>query len=321
MYEKACDSMYKMISERFCYKRTKLELTNKEIYPYTSNDNMMSSIANCRCDKRRNKYLVPAPMTEIIASNLKFKSPEAFLWGNEKEIEAYAADLFSLLVHDTFYLFSDIDRKSTGKKNKNSEQYKLAKQIATVLHEYIPFAKADSFEAVSLEYSYAKESLLFYMNDIIDDISQDKYSESLSDATSWFYEKVKDEFIAKLQDFLYSLPSTLKLNKRFFEFSKDTLVPMLEKAVPAYSIGQEWYSILVKDLEYALDFFLPYPKTLDDVEYPDEVTEPIVSYSTDFITGSIEAELTCVDTIARLQIGKKNRRRKRETWNPSMCDT
>lgn len=346
MYDESCNLMYKMISKRFQYRKEILGLTNREIDPLSISDSLLSAITNGRRDPKRNPYLVPGGITPIIAESLKFDSPQVFLWGNEKEIEAYAQEMFTNLVKDTIKLADDKSRDELRFKLRSemlskmtdepaeydvneeyrsiedivnekmpplSEPMELSERLISTLLDYIPFAKSCFFGEIAAMNVYGEEIISCYT----EGKSYDDYDDSLSGAIDWFYGRVKDEFKTALRDNLYKLSATKKLNDRLYEFSRDTLVPLLEKAASSYPSGKEIYEMLMKHFIAIVNNSLPYLRA--SAENYDKIPEQ-KNPSWETLNDVAEADLEYADKIAEIQSREMIPLKKTKPWNPKMCD-
>lgn len=241
MYENSCEIMYKMISKRFALKRLLLNKENSEIYK--GEENLMSAIANNRRHPKKNRYLIPADITNAhepkdyvvkIAKALEFEKPRDFLWGERKEIELYAGYLFANLIKDAI----------------NDEKPDTVNQIYDVLADYIPYAKSKFYCDLVNEFGADVVRRVEIEFDNSDD-----YPNMLDKAIARIYSKVKPTYIETLKDFLYCKQSTHKLDRAFSYFVKKLLLPILQKAITDPSISnyakimlKECYSFIKKDL-------------------------------------------------------------------------
>lgn len=297
-----------MISKRLILKRAKLNLHNAEIYP--DDENMVSAIAHNRRNSKKNKYLIPGETkrskeaknyVSTMASRLKFDSPQYFLWGNEKEIYAYAGSFFELLIRET------LDNED---KNKTT-----ATQIYHVLTDYIPFAMASFYVDVSDDFAVAQF--------LIDT----KYKVKIADwdyqknmAIVRLYQKIDFVYIQRLENFLYKLTSTQKLDKKLSDFVSIELLPILQESVPSYSIGNEAKGIMERHYKRMLELFDKDLMTSPEARYYHE--DDTTHFEEKIVSDLVKAGSQYVDNLAKIQAKNEETIDMTKTinrWKPELC--
>lgn len=234
MYAKSCGLVYEMISKRICFKRKRLGKKNVDILPGEAN--LMSAFANNRRDEKKNKYLIPANTTRsgepknyisTLVSNLEFDSANDLLWGNPKEIKAYAGKLFACIVNDAF---DDEDKKTVA-------------EIERVLQDYIPYAIDKYYLGIDFQIWDTSREKIIYPAD-------DSMKKSKQEAVCRLYQQISGPFYDILKDFLYKRENTLKLDKAFSIFLKEEMLPLIKGSVLDVSVGNEVNKILFQENDY-----------------------------------------------------------------------
>ena len=100
MYEKSCEIIYSMISQRIHIKRKSLGLTCANVYPL--DPKLLGAIERNKRHDKKNSYLIPSgrrgiidvDYVDTISDNLNLENSYELVIGNQDEIASFSGHLF-----------------------------------------------------------------------------------------------------------------------------------------------------------------------------------------------------------------------------------
>lgn len=306
MYERSCELIYKMISARFCIKKDLLKKSYKDIS--FSDESLLCAIAKNRRHEKKNKYLIPAETSrskepkeyaQTIATALEFDSVASLLWGDRKEIESYAGELFYWLIKDAL----------------DCESPETVDKINTILKEYIPYA-ISSFAADFVEHVGDRDITHFLIDsELISDYED--MAIQRDDAISRLFYKVKNMFILSIRDYFSTLDSTNKLDKKFSFYVCNNLLPLIEQELTHLSIGYEVNRILLHWHNRFADLFASDLQSSFSID-PYHINDDEL-YDYQIAMNVINSTIQYAKNLAVIQEEADDWRKIENTWIPEMC--